>query len=309
MIEVVVKKTDVNENINFQWVSLIDPSLRELAQISVQYDLHSTSVHDCLEPEHLPKFEQINDVSFIITRAYDEDASPSGDTVRKLTNKIAIFASHHFLITIHRQDHDYLKIIRNKWRVASKGHDNMSMMILVDIYTAIVNTYETPILNAMEELEHYEKEIFTGTAPASIIQKMYLLRRRTAVYKKMLYLFNESLVKKSAVMAENAPYMQDVIDTAERLYYNAEQLLEDATNLLNIHLSLASHRTNEVMRVLTILTVFFLPLTFIVGVYGMNFEFMPELKWKYGYYYVWTLMFGITITIYFWFRNKGWLND
>jgi magnesium transporter len=305
MIEIIVKKT---ESSNFEWINLIDPTLRELSQISVQYDLHSTSVHDCLEPEHLPKFEQNDDVAFLITRGYDADADPTGDTIRKLTNKLAVFVHRDYVITVHRTDRDYLKVIRNKWKVANRVSD-MANAILIDLLKGIISTYENPILNAMEEIEEYEKEIFAGTTPASIIQKMYLLRRRTAVYKKMLYMFHENLIKRGLLQQETAPYLQDMVDTSEQLYYNAEQLLENATNLLNIHLSLASHRTNEVMRVLTIFSVFFLPLSFVVGLYGMNFDFIPELKWKFGYHYVWVSMISIAVGIYFWFRSRGWLND
>lgn len=305
MIDIIVKKTETS---HFEWINLIDPTLRELSQISVQYDLHSTSVHDCLEPEHLPKFEQIDEVSFLITRSYDNSADSNGDTVRKLTNKLAIFSHPNFIITVHRSDHDYLKVLRNKWKVANR-HVGMSDAILTDLLAAIISTYENPILNAMEEIEAYEQEIFAGTTPASIIQKMYLLRRRTTVYKKMLYMFHENLIKRGLMQRPESPYLQDLVDLSEQLYYNSEQLLENATNLLNIHLSLASHRTNEVMRVLTIFSVFFLPLSFIVGLYGMNFEFIPELKWKFGYHYVWASMISIAVGIYFWFRSRGWLND
>jgi magnesium transporter len=307
MTEIVFK----SEKNGFEWVSITDPSLRELAQIAVQYDLHSTSVHDCLEPEHLPKYEKINNVSFIIARANDAFADKEADTIRKLTNKIAIFASSRFLITVQRSDHEYLKVIRNKWRVSHKDKDGdtISSMILVDVYSALINSYELPVNNAMEAIERYEEEIFADTAPASIIQQMYLLRRQAMVYKRMLFLTNDIFGKISASHIENAPYLQDVIDKSSEIYYYAEQLLVSVNDLLNIHISLSSHRTNEVMRVLTISSVFFLPLTFIVGLYGMNFEVMPELKFEYSYYVVWFIMIAVVIGIYIQFRRQGWLKE
>lgn len=304
MIEVVLKSKG-----GFEWVSLIDPTIREMAQVAVQYDLHSASVHDCLEPEHLPKFENVDDVSFIVLRAYDADSHKDGDTIQKLTNKIALFAGTNFLVTIHRKDHEYIKILRNKWRVSHKNENNLSLMITSDLYEAILNTYESPIRYAMEMLERYEEAIFDNNEPASIIQRLYLLRRKASVYKKMLFLFNE-LVKKQSFVNENwESYLKEVVDTGEKLEYYADQLYEDANNLLNIHLSLASHRTNEVMKVLTILTVFFLPLTFIVGIYGMNFSYMPEMRSDFGYAGVWIVMLSVSLVIYFWFRSRGWLGD
>jgi magnesium transporter len=306
MLEMVFKsKTEPS----FEWVSLVEPSLRELSQVAVEYNLHPTSVHDCLEPEHLPKFEQIGEVSFIIARACDEQVPANADTMQRLTHKVAFFAGRNFLITIHRQDHEYLKIIRNKWRVGHKNMASPAFMIMVDIYLAMTNTFEAPLNLAAEEIDSIEQKIFADNAPPSIIEHIYLLRRKASVYKSMLHLFNDILVKKSMAYSEHAPYLQDVVDNASRLAYNANQMYEDAKNLLTIHLSLASHRTNEVMRVLTIFSVFFMPLTFVVGVYGMNFRHMPELGWQLGYGAVWVLMIIITGIIFAWFRRKGWLRD
>ena len=87
----------------------------------------------------------------------------------------------------------------------------------------------------------------------------------------------------------------------------ARQVVDNVTNLLNIYISLSSQRTGEVMRVLTVFSVFFMPLTFIVGIYGMNFDVMPELRWPLGYLYVILFMVGVTVSIYLWFRRKGWM--
>jgi magnesium transporter len=87
----------------------------------------------------------------------------------------------------------------------------------------------------------------------------------------------------------------------------ADELLEEVNSLLSIQLALASHRTNEVVRVLTVFSVFFLPLTFIVGIYGMNFDFMPELRQRWGYPAVLAGMGAVTLAIYLWFRRRGWL--
>jgi magnesium transporter len=305
MIESVFK----SKATGFEWTSLIDPSLRELSQVAVQYDLHPTSVQDCLEPEHLPKYEKIGDVSFIIVRMFDENSTPECDTVRKMTNKLAFFIGDNFLVSIHRHDHENLKVIRNKWRVYHKNETDLSFLIMLDVYASVVHTYEPPLNAAAEELDKYEALIFSDNAPTSIIEKLYLLRRRASVMKNMLMSVNEILNKTGLTYADKSPYLQDVIDNASRLHYQASQLYEDANNLLSIHLSLASHRTNEVMRILTIFSVFFMPLTFIVGVYGMNFKYMPELEMEWGYGLTWLFMIGVVVLIYFWFRRKGWLRD
>jgi len=91
------------------------------------------------------------------------------------------------------------------------------------------------------------------------------------------------------------------------LQTNTRHVVDNVANLLNVYISLSSQRTNEVVRVLTVFSVFFMPLTFIVGIYGMNFDFMPELRWPFGYLYAMGLMVFVTFIIYLWFKKKGWL--
>ncbi len=104
-----------------------------------------------------------------------------------------------------------------------------------------------------------------------------------------------------------ATLFRDVQENAESYHFYADELLDDANTLLNVQLALASHRTSEVMRVLTVFSVFFLPLTFIVGVYGMNFDYMPELRHHFGYPAVLAVMLVVTAVIYRWFHRRGWL--
>ena len=116
------------------------------------------------------------------------------------------------------------------------------------------------------------------------------------------------LIQKLKASSEaQAPRLQDLKENAEGLYFAADELLEDVNNLVNLQLSLAAHQTNEVMRVLTVFSVFFMPLTFLVGIYGMNFEFMPELKHPWGYPGVLSLMLVTSLAIYAWFKRRGWL--
>jgi len=101
--------------------------------------------------------------------------------------------------------------------------------------------------------------------------------------------------------------MQDLRENAESMHFYADEMLEEVNNLLQMQLSIAAHRTNDVMRILTVFSAFFLPLTFIVGVYGMNFQHMPELPLVWGYPLVWGIMLSVVAGIWLWFRRRGWL--
>jgi magnesium transporter len=102
----------------------------------------------------------------------------------------------------------------------------------------------------------------------------------------------------------NEGQLQDLKETTASLIIQFEDFLEEANSLLNIYLSSNSQKTNEVMKLLTVFSAFFLPLTFLVGVYGMNFKFMPELNWEYGYYLTWGAMLSISIAIFVWFKVR-----
>jgi magnesium transporter len=136
-----------------------------------------------------------------------------------------------------------------------------------------------------------------------------MLRRRITLVKRMLWHTLNATVRMTPLGSPSAPLFQDVRENAESMHAYADELLEDANNLLHIHLGLASQRTNRIVRVLTVFSVFFLPLTFIVGIYGMNFRYMPELEHRSGYPAVWGVMVVVTIAIYLWFRRRGWLGE
>ena len=138
------------------------------------------------------------------------------------------------------------------------------------------------------------------------IENLYLLKRRAGLCKKLLLLTGEVV---SAVQhrQKKSSELQDIRDSQIKLQLFYEQLSEDALNLVSMYMSISANKSNEVMKVLTIFSAYFLPLTFIVGVYGMNFEFMPELEWTFGYPLVIGLMVLVFILIYTWFRRKKWL--
>jgi magnesium transporter len=127
------------------------------------------------------------------------------------------------------------------------------------------------------------------------------------VIKRMLWQTLGVVQRLSPPSEGQAPWFQDLRENAESSYAWADEIFDNLNNLLMIQLSLASHRTNEVVRVLTIFSAFFLPLTFIVGIYGMNFDIMPELRWRLGYPAALGGMLLVCVAIYMWFRRNGWL--
>ena len=134
-----------------------------------------------------------------------------------------------------------------------------------------------------------------------------MVKRRVTLIKRTLWQTLGVVQKLHPSSEGHAPIYQDLRESIESLYTYADEIHDNVNNLLTVQLNIASHRTNEVMRVLTVFSAFFLPLTFIVGIYGMNFQFMPELGWRYGYPMTIGLMVGVCLTIFLWFRHRGWM--
>ncbi len=293
-----------NKEAGWFWLDVEDPSPEELREIAVKYGLHPTSVQDCLEPQHLPKYEEINNISFLITRVYDTKAQLEADTIQELTNKIAIFYTEKFIITIHRHPISLLGELKEKY--VETGLVKQSYELLIKLVKASLRTYEAPAQRLAAEIEYYEEKTFLQTRTAPLTKGLYHVKRKASVSRRVLRL-TEVIMDGLKCKLPQTPDLQDMLELYLHVGTLYDEVLDSINNLINIYISLSSNKTNEVMRVLTIFSVFFMPLTFIAGIYGMNFEFMPELHTRYGYPLTILLMLVVTISIYFWFRRKGWL--
>jgi magnesium transporter len=289
------------------WLDVVNPTREELDGIAAKYGLHATSVLDCLDPEHLPKYERIGETSFTIVRAYDEQSDPSAETIQQLTRKIAAFYGDKFLITIHRKDLPFLAQLRESHVQRAKSREVRMSYIVTDLINAVVSSYERPLDEAETTIEGFEVSLFDPKRADPPLQRIHILKRRVNLIKRLLWQTVGVVHKMAPSFERNAPLFQDAAENAESYHFYADELLDEVNNLLSIHLAMASHKTNEVMRVLTVFSAFFLPLTFIVGVYGMNFDFMPELHNRIGYPAVMLVMLAVSAVIFFWFRRRGWL--
>ncbi len=297
----------------FAWLDLVEPSRADLEEIARRYGFPETAVQDCLDPDHLPKFERFETaLGFAILRGHDERADPDADTIQALTRKVAIFWGRDFLLTIHRKDQPYLTAAMTaaagmtaRTETDASGYIAELLSILAG---AVVDSYEHPLDDAEMRMDAIESHLLQRRSDITDqLQVMYLLKRRISLAKRLLW---RTIIVGSRLplgVDRTAPLMQNLRENAESMHFYADELLEDVNNLLQMQLSLAAHRTNEVIQVLTIFSAFFLPLTFIVGIYGMNFAHMPELSASWGYPAVLTLMLAVSAGIWLWFRRRSWL--
>ena len=302
------------------WIDLSHPNADDLALIQKEFNLHPILVQDCLDPNHLPKYEKIGSLQFLIVRIYDFESHDNADTVQGLTRKVAIFVGTGFIITIHRVDPDQFQELVSPCLVemlekveTNNGSDHISKDKVPSLIIKFLNRglrgFHLPLEKSERQIDEFESRLFAVESVQSTLQHLHIQRRRLSLIRRIL-LHTQDMVQRFAPAGDSSgPLVQDLKENLVTYHFLTDELLEDVNSLLNLHISLSSQKTNEVMRVLTLFSAFFMPLTFIVGVYGMNFKNFPEIEHPHGYFIIWGVMISITIFIGFWFYKKGWLRS
>jgi magnesium transporter len=167
----------------------------------------------------------------------------------------------------------------------------------------MIQTYNDPIAFLAKKVELLEHTVFVRTNHKISLEDLYYHKAQSRIAKKVLQ-YSQVVVNQIVVRDKFKPGLQDIKDQVLGLIHNSDEVIDDTSNLLNTYLSINAQKSNDVMKLLTVFSAFFLPLTFIVGVYGMNFDNMPELRHEYGYFAVMGFMLIIVIWIYVWFKRR-----
>lgn len=279
----------------FQWIDLSRPNPAELQGLAEDFDLDINLVEDALEYGHLPKIEKLPGYTFYILRGHAQDCGDNPTTVGELSNKIAFFVHEKRLITVHRAEFSFLN---RKDRAAAS-----SEALLLDLFNDLLLTFEEPALRQDEQMKQFEQDVFLRNGGAISVEALYFQKTRARLSKKILQL-TQNVLAQATVQPDNATSLQDLRDTCVSLLLQYDEVIEESTALLNAYLSITAQRSNDVMKLLTIFSAFFLPLTFIAGIYGMNFENMPELTWRAGYFLTLGVMALVAILIFWWFKRR-----
>lgn len=280
---------------NFTWIDIFNPDKGQLTEISNQYQLDFFQIKDSIEVGHLPKIESYPDYTFMILRAFTGALAARNTNLNKQTNKIAFFINANRLITIRRAEFDFFDDVPESIQHLDD--------LLIFIIRNMIKTYDDPIQTLSKKVDFLEKTVFMRTNINVSLEDIYYHKAQTRLAKKNIQ-YAQQVVAQLTVKDKFKPGLQDLKDRLLGLSHACDEVIDDTNNLMTTYLSLNAQKNNEVMKLLTVFSVFFLPLTFIVGVYGMNFENMPELKMKYAYFIILGLMMAIVIWIYLWFKKK-----
>jgi magnesium transporter len=280
---------------DFHWLDLENPILVELTEIIKPYGLNPHLIQDLVQVGHLPKLEKVGEFTFLLLRAFSAKTNGKLTTIPELSNKIGFFFTDEILITVHQKPFHFLDEV--------SGHFENPESLILKIIGKMLETYEAPANWLSEEMDHFESAVFLGRKKRFSVEELYFAKAKARACKKVLHL-TQTLLLHLTVQQSNEVQLQDLKESVSSLILQFEDFLDEANSLLNIYLSSNSQKTNEVVKLLTVFSAFFLPLTFLVGVYGMNFKFMPELNWEYGYYLTWGIMISISIVIFIWFKLR-----
>jgi len=299
---------------NMVWVDLRGETDAEIADAATVlkdvFKFHYLTIEDCLETRNQPKIEVFPDYIYMIVHGVKPDVTSSANFV---TKELDMFLGENFVVTFHAQRFKSIKDVKQQIRsstfVCQRGAAYLVHQILdhiVDLYMPIVDDFDTSI-NKLED------RIFqTKRGNNEMLQEIMDLRRSVARMRRISarqldVLYRISHGEFPQIPEKVLPFYRDVYDHLLRISDLSEGYRDLVTSLFDIHFSVNANRQNEVMKTLTIVSAIILPLSLIAGVYGMNFENMPELHSRYGYYLTLAAMVVVTflLLIYFWW--KGWL--
>lgn len=291
---------------DFIWIGLHEPDDGALKRIQEHFGLHPLAVEDALDPKHLPKVEAYGDHLFLVIR------TPRLEGDKIVYGNTAIFMGRQFIITVrHGSDRAHspvrAQLEATPW-LLKQGPDYVLHAILdfiVDGYSDLVDVMEDKVL-AMEDRAI---DNFLGRAETA---RIFMLRRELFRLQRILGP-TEDLTSRfinlemPQIDANIYPYMRDLLDHVRRLVYRVEGLRDTLTSVIETSGLLEQQRQGAITRQLAAWAAILAVPTAIAGIYGMNFDIMPELRWKYGYYAIVGTMATVCLTLYIRFKRAGWL--
>jgi len=276
--------------------------------IGSHFGIHPLTLEDIVNTGHRPKVEEFDSYVYMVLKMlrYDEDAH------MVVSEQVSLILGARFLISLQEAPGDVFEPIRErlvkaKGRIRTRGCDYLAYTLI----DAVVDHYFYILEKMGEQIEVLEDRL-TDRPDADVVQELHNLKREALYLRKQVWPMREVLSRLTKgefdlVQEENYRFWGDVYDHIVQLMDTIESYRDMLAGMMDLYLSTVSNRMNQVMKVLTIMATIFIPITFIVGVYGMNFKHMPELEWPWGYGLVWAVMVILVIAMLIIFKKKKWL--
>jgi magnesium transporter len=279
-----------------------------IEKIGAHFGIHSLILEDIMHTVQRPKMEDFEDYIFLVVKMiYYDDKKNDIEA-----EQVSIILGTNFVISFQEKegdvfDHVRERIRRNRGRIRKMKADYLAYALI----DTIVDHYFIVLEKLGEKIEGMEDELVTNPTPVTL-QTIHNLKRELIFLRKSIWPLREviSVLERgelSLIHESTGIYLRDVYDHTIQVIDTIETFRDMVSGMLDIYLSSISNKMNEVMKVLTIIATIFIPLTFVAGLYGMNFKYIPELEWHWGYFAVLFVMVIIGFGMVMYFRNKKWL--
>ncbi|MDO8427195.1 MAG: magnesium/cobalt transporter CorA [Deltaproteobacteria bacterium] len=298
----------LKEEKRITWVDFDNPSEEEAKILTEVFNFHPLAVEDCLSFVPNPKIDDYGDYIYMIIHGINAEALKRDELE---THDLDIFLGPNYLVTFHkgffRSITEVMERCRKNTAIMSKDPESLMHKII----DTLVDNY-LPIMDALgDEIEETEKEVFEKPARQATPKKLLLLKKDIMYLRRVVHPQREILRELGSggykqICPECRPHFKDVYDHIFMVSQLIESYTDSISSAMEVYLSLASNRLNEILKVLTVIATIMMPLTVLTGVYGMNFVHMPLIESPYGFPLILALMFLIGLGMLAYFKRKGW---
>ncbi|MHB8053707.1 MAG: magnesium/cobalt transporter CorA [Candidatus Aminicenantales bacterium] len=297
-----------NETSTVTWINVDGVHDKEVVEkIGGAFGIHPLILEDIMTTSQRPKLDNLETSFFVVARMVELN----GQGTEIVTEQLSLLFGKNFVLTFQEEPGDMFGPVRErirsgKGRIRKLGPDYLAYALL----DAIVDHYFVVLENLGDRIETLEEELVKDPRQETL-HKIHTLKREMLMFRKAVWPLREVVAlmereESPLIQASTNIYLRDVYDHVIQVIDNVETYRDMLAGMLETYLSSISNRMNEVMKILTIISTIFIPLTFIAGVYGMNFRFMPEIEWRYGYFLVLGLMIIVGLGLVRFFKRKKW---
>jgi magnesium transporter len=290
----------------FVWVALYEPDAATLASMQDEFDLHPLAIEDASHGEQRPKIEEYDDSLFAVVQMLEMD----GNELR--VGALHMFVGNNYILSVRRGAQKGFQDVRARTEREPELLERGSGYVLYALMDAVVDRY-FPVIQAIEaELDRIEEQIFGERLGRENIEQLYSLKQRLVACKHAVGPLLDALTNLSGARVPQfcggmQEYFRDVSDHLQRLNQSIETIRDTIATAISVNLSMITLQESETMKRLASYAALIALPTLIVGIYGMNFEFMPELHWKHGYEFAWGVMVLVDALAFYLLRRAKWI--
>jgi magnesium transporter len=271
--------------------------------------VHPLTLEDAVNTSQRPKVEEFDDYIYVVLKMlqYDED------TERVSAEQVSLVLGHNFLVSFQEVEGDVFagvrdRIRKGRGRIRNGGSDYLAYALI----DCVVDHYFVVLEHLGERIEALESKLYDADGSTDLLRDTFNLKQEMIYLRKQIWPLRETLSRfhktdHPLIQDKNRVFFADVYDHLVQGLEVIESLRDVLSSLHDLYISITGQRMNEIMKVLTIIATIFIPITFVAGIYGMNFDVMPELKWRWGYVAVWGIFGVITAGMLLYFKRHKWL--